>query len=430
MSLIVLRPVAVLACGFALLTLRSEHVANYRGVFAVLAVVFMLLVVELVPLPFALWSALPGREIVVEVDRLTGAGELWRPISMVPSATWNALYALFIPSAVVLLAAQLRREERFQILPIVIGLGAVSGVVGLLQVAGGSEGPLYFYRITNRDSAVGLFSNRNHAAVLLAVTFPMLAVYASSGAKTIEQARFRAWVAMVIGVVLLPLILVTGSRAGMVVAIVGIAAAAFLYRKPTFDRPAKRKIRRVNLAYVLGGFVVVGLALLFALFSRAKALERLLAPDQVEDLRFKIWGPIVEMMWKYFPVGSGIGTFSEVYQVDEPFSLLSPTYVNHAHNDWLELAMTGGVPALLVLLVVVCGFAIWSLSAWRTAGLQEGRDGKYARLASVILFILALSSLGDYPLRIPSLSALGALCAIWLCGIRTQNRGSADGPQK
>jgi O-antigen ligase len=383
-SLIILRPAAVIFCGIGLWSLKWEHVRAYRFLFAMAAAIFALVIVHLIPLPPPVWSALPGRGIITEIDKVTGLGAVWRPISLVPSTTWNAFYSLLVPLAVLLLGVQLNRDERFRLLPVVLGLGLFSGLWGLLQAIGDPQGPLYLYNVTNNGAAVGLFSNRNHQAILLAMLFPMLAVYACAGVRTEDQLKVRGYIALAAGAVLIPLILVTGSRAGLIIGIAGLASTIILYRKPAAVFPKKRKGNKLDLRWMLGGFAVLCLGALTVMMSRAEALQRLSAPDQTEDLRFRMWPSIIQIAWKYFPVGSGVGSFVETYQIDEPYSLLSPTYVNHAHNDWLELYMTAGLPGLTLLAIGLVSVAIATVAAFQ-ASAGEARDMPYLRLGIVVL---------------------------------------------
>jgi hypothetical protein len=63
-----------------------------------------------------------------------------------------------------LFALQLERNDLERTLPALIMMGALSGIIGVLQLAGSATGTLHFYEITKNGSAVGLFANRNHAA--------------------------------------------------------------------------------------------------------------------------------------------------------------------------------------------------------------------------------------------------------------------------
>jgi O-antigen ligase len=412
-SLVILRPVAIIICGMAMWTLTWQQVKNRRFLFLMAAALFALPLLHLIPLPPAIWHLLPGRTLIEEIDKAAGLGDIWRPISMVPSATWNAFYSLFVPLAVLLLGVQLSRADLFRLLPLILGLGLLSGFWGLLQTIGDPEGPLYLYRITSNGSAVGFFANRNHQAILIAMMFPMLAVYASAGIETYEKARFRGYVALAAGVVLIPLLLVTGSRAGLVVGIIGLLAAVGLYRRPTVTVPKKRVGKKLDLRWLLGVFAVILLGGLTIIMSRAEAFQRIAAPDQIEDLRFQMWPYIVDMAWKYFPIGSGIGSFVEVYQIDEPDILLSPTYVNHVHNDWLEVFMTAGLPGLLIVAIAFAGYLKASFAAL-FRGNSSRSELSFARLSVAVLAIMALGSVGDYPLRTPFLACIFVIALLWL----------------
>lgn len=412
-SLIILRPLAIIVCIMAIWTLKWETVKANSFLFIMTAAIVALPLFHLLPLPPAIWIGLPGRSLVVEIDKAASLGEIWRPISMVPSATWNGFYSLFVPLAVLLLGVQLNRSDLFRLLPLILGLGLLSGFWGLLQTIGDPEGPLYLYRITSNGSAVGFFANRNHQAILIAAMFPMLAVYASAGIETYEKARFRGYVALAAGIVLVPLLLVTGSRAGLVVGVIGLLSAAALYRQPTVSIPKKRVGKKLNISWLIVVFVMILLGGLTIIMSRAEAFQRIAAPDQIEDLRFQMWPFIVEMAWKYFPVGSGIGSFVEVYKIDEPDLLLSPNYVNHAHNDWLEIFMTAGLPGLLIGAIAFAGYVKVSFGAM-FQGIGSRSDLSFARLGTVTVAIMALGSIGDYPLRTPFLTCVFVIVLLWL----------------
>jgi O-antigen ligase len=416
-SLTILRPVSALMLGYALWGLKWDQLQPFRFLLWFALAAILLLVVHLIPLPPALWTLLPGRDLAVEIDKVAGFGAIWRPLSLVPSETWNALYAMVVPLTVLALLIRLTRKQRFDLIPVLVVFGLLSGFVGLLQVIGPENSQLYLYRITNSGAAVGLFANRNHQAIVLACLFPMLAVYASTGVETLEQWRLRGALAAIAGVFLVPLLLVTGSRAGLIVGVLGLAAAALLYRRPHFLKPAKRKIYRFNPLVIVGIASVIGLITLTILMSRAQAIDRLVARDGTEELRFAMWPSIVQMVGTYFPFGSGLGSFVEVYQINEPMRLIDQEYVNHAHNDWLELALTGGVLALA--LVGVALFA-WARSAWILfrASPTGNRGITIGRLGALLILMLAIASFADYPLRVPSISGLIVIAAVWMrCGV-------------
>lgn len=427
-SLLLLRPLSVVACALALLTIKRSHLVRRKWLLAGFASIVLLCILHLIPLPPSLWRNLPGREVMVEIDKLARLGEIWRPLTMTPMNGWHALASLATPLAVLLLGVQLDKEDLYRLMPLLIGLGAISGLVGMLQAIGDPQGPLYLYRITNNGAAVGLFANRNHAAVLLACLFPMLAVYASIISGTVDQQRMRQFAAIAAGIVLVPLILVTGSRAGMLMSLPALAAVVLFYRKPAAGRAMRRSEERFKLeaGHVIGAAVIASLILLTILYSRAEAWDRLFEQSLADELRDDFWRVGMGMIWKYFPFGSGIGSFVEAYQLDEPFNYLSADYLNHAHNDWLEIALTGGLPAMLIPAVGTLFFLKRTFGLWRRND-QDRRAVKIARLASALIAIIALASIADYPLRTPILMAVFAILCLWFTSPALDQQGKQSG---
>ncbi len=426
-SLMLLRPVAVAMVASGLLLITREAWLRVRWPLLLLGGLIALALVQLVPLPPGVWQALPYRAFIAKIDSVAGLGEVWRPLSIAPERTRNALFALLVPFAMLLWLAPVSRLEGRLLVPLAIGVGIVSGLLGLLQVGAGEGSALFLYRIVSVDAAVGLFANRNHQGVFLAMMLPMLAVFASTASATPGLRRLKHIGAVATAVILLLLILLSGSRAGLLMAVVGLLAMPFLYRSDGVQFAKRRKqdggFPVTGVAIGLGGTALLVLGAV--VFSRAASLDRLAAGAD-EDVRWNIWAPTLDIMQKYFPAGSGLGTFVEAYQRDEPLATLTPTYVNHAHNDWIELLLTGGLPAVLLVIAGLVWLIRASWRAWFGAGgigsAGGGATGGHmhcARMASVLVLILAAASFVDYPLRTPLMAAFGAFVLFWLCpGLR------------
>lgn len=413
-SLIILRPVSVIVCALALMTLRREHLAQRKWLLGFFVAVFVLALLHVIPLPPALWQPLAGRQELVDVEKLTGLTDVWRPLTLAPMNGWHALLSLFVPLAVLLMGIQLNRDDLFRLLPLLIALTGISGLLGLLQAIGDPQSALYFYRITNNGSAVGLFANRNHAATLLACLFPMLAVFASTAKGTNDEVRLRQLLAAAIAIVLVPLILVTGSRSGLVSAVIGITGAGLLYRRPTDVRTVRRGTpNRIKAVPILGGLAVISLGFLTFFFSRAEAIERLFVEASGEDSRTDFWVVSLDLFSKYFPWGSGSASFVEAFQIVEPAYLLDATYLNRAHNDWVEIAVTFGLPGVIGLALAAASFLWRSYNLWRDADAGR-RNVAFGRLASVCIAMIAIASVSDYPLRTPIMMGVFAIFALWL----------------
>jgi O-antigen ligase len=119
------------------------------------------------------------------------------------------------------------------------------------------------------------------------------------------------------------------------------------------------------------------------------------------------------MLAEFMPVGSGFGSFDPVFRGFEPDSSLDVRFFNHAHNDLLELAISGGAIALLLLAVFVVWWIVRSWAAFRPYR-NRARSALVARAGAIMIAILFLASLVDYPLRTPLMAAIFAVAAAWL----------------
>lgn len=408
-SLVVLRPAAAILLGVGLWGLSRSTLRRYRFAYGMAAAIVGLVLVQLIPLPPAVWALSPGRGLITQIDAAAGLGPVWRPISLVPSATWNALFALIPPLAALVLASQLDGQGRWRIAMLLIAIGLSSAVLAVLQLGGDPSGPLYFYRVTNR--AVGLFANRNHQAIFLASLFPLLAVFASAARSSAIDARLRTAVALAIGAVLLPLLLVTGSRNGMAMMVIGFASVPFLYTMP--GGGARQDGGRRHILRAAVALVILALVLLTVLLGRAVAIDRIVETSTADDARFRAWGPMLSTAMTYFPLGGGFGAFADLFKIDEPSNLLASSMFFHAHNDWLELLITGGLPALLLVGVAAVAFFRMALRWWRSRADRDD-DALLAGAGLWTVLIFAAASISDYPLRVPSLACFFCVMVLWV----------------
>lgn len=417
-ALIILRPISVLVLGYGLLTLSREHLRAYRPLAIVAIAAVALAVLHLLPLPPALWQALPGRETIAEIDDLLGLEGLWRPLTMDPQATRNALMALITPCAVLAVAMQLDRKGRETMLTFVLGLGALTAIWALMQLMGSSRGPLYLYDVTNYGAPVGLFANRNHQAVFLASLIPLGYCWtqlAHGSWKDLRSSKGRRGGMAIAGALLVvPLILIAGSRAGLLALVLAICATiAMVALAPRRGRGRSRRPALARFAPAAASIAVVaGLVVVTVGLGRDRAFERLIGSDPIANARVDLFPMTWDIVARNFPWGTGLGSFDDVYRMYEPDALLMPSYVNHAHNDFLEIAMTGGLVGVAIL---VCALGAFFVRAWTIA--RAGRSEilkSVLPIAALIAFtVLLVASLVDYPLRTPAMASYAVLLAIW-----------------
>jgi O-antigen ligase len=129
--------------------------------------------------------------------------------------------------------------------------------------------------------------------------------------------------------------------------------------------------------------------------------------------RADFWRNGVAMIAAYMPFGSGLGTFEQAYPLFEDPDLVDSTYVNHAHNDFLELTIEGGLFAL----GLIAAFLAWL--AKRCLGLIGRPEDPEAYALLLVIGVLTLHSLVDYPLRTAALSLVFAMALGLLTRPRT-----------
>jgi hypothetical protein len=145
-----------------------------RSALLLLGLLVAIAVLQLVPLPPAIWTHLPGRAPVADGYRLLGTTLPWLPLTLTPEATLASLLWLLPAVAIFLSIVVLGAFRPRSIAAVIVAVMLVSVLIGALQVIGGSDSA-YFYRITNYGGAVGFFANSNHNATLLLVSIPFLA---------------------------------------------------------------------------------------------------------------------------------------------------------------------------------------------------------------------------------------------------------------
>ena len=352
--------------------------------------------IQLVPLPATVWPQLGGRARIASGFEVLGMHIPALSISLAPYDSVAALFA-FVPPLAILCAMMRLRAYRASWLAFALIAGAIAGVLlGMLQVSGGPDSPWYLYQRTNRGLATGFFANANHMATLLVVSLPFLAALLAS-AQGAKVQRYSAAVALVGATALVVIvgIALNGSLAGYALVVPVLLGSGLILI------PASTTVRRV--AGIGAGLLLI--AALFALWTTPIG-SRSLGEDASSSVqsRQEILQTSVGPLRDFMPFGSGLGTYRAVYQLYEDHVRIDPTFVRHAHNDYLELAVETGIPGLIVLIAFLAWWAAAAGTAWRSAGAPLGRAAAIASAA-----ILA-HSLVDYPLRTAAIAATFAMC--------------------
>jgi O-antigen ligase len=380
--------------------------APLKPVLVLLAAILVLPLLQLIPLPPSLWTALPGRSAFEAAAAVTGEAQPWRPWSIVPGATVNAAASLLVPIATLFLIAGIKPKEQLWLPGLLLGLVTIATLAGLLQFSGGG-----FTNVlvdAKADAVNGTFANRNHFALFLALGCLIAPVWMFPSG---QRPSWRAPTGLGLILLFLLTILATGSRAGTGLGIAGLVIGVLLARR-SIVRELRRYPRWVIWALVAGVLGAIAIAVLLTIAAdRAVSVNRAFALDPGQDMRARGLPTVLAMVREYFPFGSGLGGFDPLFRMHEPFHLLKPTYFNHVHNDFLEILLDAGVPGVL-LLIAALGWWLWaSVRAWRAG---SGSAGVYPKLGSALILLIILASAVDYPARTPMIMAMVAIAAAWL----------------
>lgn len=278
-GLVLLRLVLVLAAGaMAILPAATEDRIT-RLPLLLTGLLALVIVLQLVPLPPAVWLSLSQRARYGAAAVLAGHSQPWRPISIVPVLTLNALLAL-LPAGVVLFGFGRLSvpQQRLGVLVLMV-LATASATLGILQLAAGPNSWAYLYSKVSEGLPGGLFANRNHQAAFLAASLPLFAAWALNDDDAMrgrQRARgmFRTALAVAGALLALLVILASGSRSGLVLALANAAGATYLVLSAGGIRTS-RQMARILTSILAAGAAVVGLAIWFGRgsgFARFQAI--------------------------------------------------------------------------------------------------------------------------------------------------------------
>jgi O-antigen ligase len=173
------------------------------------------------------------------------------------------------------------------------------------------------------------------------------------------------------------------------------------------DRKEEGNSRRPGLVAGLFLAGLLGMATVLVLpFTGNSSLSNAAERSALEeDRRYDIWPQAFELAVQAQPAGTGIGSFRRVYERNEPLDSLGTLYINHAHNDYMELAIEGGVPALLLATIFLVWFLkkLFDLLRWRLP------EPLLSACAGGVILTMLLHSLVDYPLRTIAISSIYAI---------------------
>ncbi len=404
---------AALGFLFAALVGRNDAAPLSGLLQAALGILLAYPLLQLIPLPEATWTALPGHGSYATVLQPFVPPESyphWRPISIAPAVTEYGWLAMLPPLACLVIVPRLAVEQVARLLLAMVVLGALEGLLGLLQIGPGSGGILYFgNEEPGQHVAIGTFVNPNHLAAMLAMLLPVTAGLLMYSLRPGRRRRARPFnvvasedfakrsLLFASAVLILLGLVFTRSRAGLVTGLIGLACSAAVLSRARAARSGKTSSR--SAIYWIVGLVAAGA--IVALAIGLGPLINRLGTQQFHasgDFRAAIYASTWDAARAFAPLGSGLSTFASVFPRYQAGDLGG--YIDYAHNDYLQAMLELGVAGLIVIVLLLF---VYARRMQFVLSLPGGRSFTLLQLSAGLgMLPLILHSVFDFALHMPS----------------------------
>ena len=377
-----------------------------------------LVLLQRIPLPVRVVSSLSPNRLIPGVQAALGLGAAhWATLSIYPHDTLLGFFKLLAYlGAFVLAAYSFEAGGKNVLMPGLIILGALEATYGMVQYLTGYQKIFGFTKQFYTDDATGTYINHNHFAGFLELVIPFAAMMIfynlqSRSAKGVREGRpspggrypsslpppILFYVFLVI--LLLLAVAFSRSRMGIFSVLTSLILMAFLGRLGGGRR-----------TWTIITFVVIACSLTYAVWigidpiiSRFEAL----APSALENPagRVVVWKQASGIIRDYPAVGTGLGTFVVAFRRYQTTAL--ELLMDHAHNDYLELASDTGILGAALLFIPIIVLLFKMIRAYVKAHNRYRRSVLLACIGGSAAMLI--HSIADFNLQIPANALLFAV---------------------
>lgn len=353
----------VIICStYAIVRIKESRSLSKEGV-ALFCAVVILGVFQLLPVPISFLTAFRPEIFVPYVPGLN-LPSMIATVSLYASRTLQSIIFVLVPIYYFVALSKLSQSDLIGLIPFyMIGIicNLVAAIIQYSMNTGAQLNDLLGYQVM-----VGMFANVNHFSTIMFSSIPLV----------IYLIIFMGRRALAILTLLLTLIvlLAAGSRAGILIGL-AITAASFtmlIWRN------------RIN------SLIIIPL-MLGAMLYLYGTIAHVGAQDiDLEYGRRYFANTTLEGISDNWVLGIGFGAFDIIFPHYVTRDAINPYFVNHAHNDFLEIVFEGGVIALLFLSSYIL---IFVRQAYRTI------NQPLQLVAMLSTLTILVHSTVDYPLR-------------------------------
>lgn len=267
--------------------------------------------------------------------------------------------------------------------------GLASAVIAWVQVfAPGFANGEVIARSGLVGRAVGNLRQPNHLSSLLMWALVAWVPLAQTNRFAVLAGHRERLLALATATFLMWAVVLTASRTG----IVGVVLLALW---GVLDRRLSRWVRvALCAAPVVYGLIALGMSAWAHATAQTFGGEARLGEGDISASRFGIWANTLELIRQNPWTGVGWGEFNFAWTLT-PFPGRPVAFFDHTHNLPLQLWVELGIP----LGTLVLGLLVWALvqagmRSWRV----EGEGGAMSRAAFVMVLMIGVHSLFEYPL--------------------------------
>ncbi|KKD59385.1 polymerase [Grimontia sp. AD028] len=364
--------------------LPFEPLKHYKWLLSGLALFQLWVLFQTLPLPWEVLAVFSGKS--AEIYQLVGAPEGF--ISLDSRMTLASLfkgiaYTMLVFNAIYLVNSSKRLK---QVVLVIVVSGTLQAFYAAMVVLLDIEESLIF-GYSEKGIATGSFVYKNHLANYLMMTLCMgIGLIVSQLHTSPSESRHmfvkrlmegilsrKMYIRLCLVIMVIALVM-TRSRMGntaffAATAIGGLLALVFYKNKPR------------ALTILVGSVIAVDTIVVGALFGLEKVKQRLVETSLGAESRDQV------VVWSLYIIrdfpftGTGMASFYTVFPM---YSKADIGFYDHAHNDYIQFMVEAGIPATLLLgIVVLLAFA----RAFHTIRKRHSRTMKGIALGCIMSII-------------------------------------------
>ena len=309
--------------------------------------------------------------------------------------TSGIVFYLVISLFLLLLVNFLNAGKLSYLLKIFVADALVVAVVTYLQ----SFGWLFYAgEVSGLFRGPSLLGNSNYSAMFLAVILPLCLYYLKLANSKVSRIYYAVTAFIIIFAVF-----VLASRGALLAVAVSMVVTLFFLGFSGLERKLFWKLLLALIIVSVAGFYLLAI-------SRPQAVTSIInSKDPNTTTRLYAWGVSQKQIYQHPWFGSGPGNYALVFEQSRNAKIASSIGVfDDAHNLFLQLAVTGGLPLVLIFIWAIFYSGFHAFHVFR-----KKKDLLYLALfSSLVVYVVAVCF---NPVPIPMYLILVVLVAgIWM----------------